>query len=717
MNKIIALIMLTLVYIGTVNAGSATQKVLYRYTGKDTVIKSGSSELALRKDFVVYLESTAKLDKDSLLRIYVGEDSPYADFLKKSTAFDMLFERSQTKDTIDIIIQNSLAGIANAAITDKNSAYISVFSAPDSIVMIGNNTAKCIDLYVSGKFMATINRGTFYVFNKNIFKHDGNILTFCGDSIVPKQTTLSFAAEEDNICIWAFCGIIILVAVIITFSFFVWKYKVKNNKYNGAKEGGEFCICISEDKNFNKIFSALGKGDKSSKKKFIRQSVELPQEYDEKYVSDFVDDYYSEIQTRKEIKEYVKGICDDNIHLIKLPVKFQTEMPKEEGFIKIKINKNKYFVKPIDVPDISISRNGIWDEITDSITKLSDILIMNRMMDAQFTSVEEEDNKVDLESANKIINDLNDRIVLLRKSTETEINDLTVRKTELEEELENAKNDLNGVRSEKEKFEHKYKVCNTALIDEKKKKETAEEKVAELRQELDSEKQASKDYNDLLVFYKPCVDVAKIAMAIIVAVGKAEAMVCDLYEKYKENGHDIDTFCYYMERIAQKYRKSLKKLNDQEILYNAELRLLSETGLAKKSGWIDKMMTGKKHEEKSGVFINRLYNDYFSMYVGPSIIMVEEYAYLLEAMVPDVDISITKRFVEFSKEIQKNAKALNYEICYARPITPISNYSNVKNEEYVDAGDRFAKDTIFEVIEMAVNYGSNRLTTKVSVQR
>lgn len=183
------------------------------------------------------------------------------------------------------------------------------------------------------------------------------------------------------------------------------------------------------------------------------------------------------------------------------------------------------------------------------------------------------------------------------------------------------------------------------------------------------------------------------------------------------SGVNADDYNYYLTRIERKYY-STKVTNLNE--WRREIQMLSLTGMAPSNGLIDSKLgidksTGKyKVNESQWVSTLKmlLYQSVMMDLAGAAVTMSDELAYMLPHMVPGV--ASNKVFVEITESLKKTIKDLGYDLNYVKPFTQLSNYQNVENVKFTDAD--VPQGTIFEIMKMALNYGSTKKKTEVSAK-
>lgn len=180
---------------------------------------------------------------------------------------------------------------------------------------------------------------------------------------------------------------------------------------------------------------------------------------------------------------------------------------------------------------------------------------------------------------------------------------------------------------------------------------------------------------------------------------------------------NADDYNYYLTRIERKYYSiEVSDLND----WKREIQMLSLTGMVPSKGVIDSKLgidpkTSKyKVDETQWESTLRmlLYQSVMVDLAGAAVTMSDELAYMLPQMVPGV--AGNKVFVEITESLKKAIKDLGYDLNYVKPFTQLTKYKNVENVKFTDAD--VPQGTIFEIMKMALNYGSTKKKTEVSAK-
>lgn len=222
----------------------------------------------------------------------------------------------------------------------------------------------------------------------------------------------------------------------------------------------------------------------------------------------------------------------------------------------------------------------------------------------------------------------------------------------------------------------------------------------------------SRLYNERVVFFRSTQGFAKLAMDFFDSYDELlEAMA---KQKAKEPGmssDEVDNYNYYIIRIERKFHKALTSLKGVDS-WRRELQMLAQTGLVPTGGIIDSKLGNNKVKEAEwdSTLSMLFYHEVMTSLAGAAVVMCDEMAFMLPHQVPDV--KGTDGFAKISERLQKAISAMGYELNYVKPFTKLSQYKDVENVKFTEAD--VPSGTIFEVIKMALNYGSTKSKTEVS---
>lgn len=236
------------------------------------------------------------------------------------------------------------------------------------------------------------------------------------------------------------------------------------------------------------------------------------------------------------------------------------------------------------------------------------------------------------------------------------------------------------------------------------------------RVELEAVRNESQKYRECLIFYAPvqqlAAKVVKILDANFTAVQTLERL-----GTLVDPSLVTDDFHYYINRIRDKYARLIgdHARNNFELI--SELRELAHHGLVPAGGVVDKWLKNTKPEQLEDTLNQNIYNQLLRPYIGATIIMADECAYLLPKMQPGtVPDKAVQTFKACTKQAKEAAESLGYAVVYAKPLEPMSKYKNVVNKEYASESAPVNSGDIFEVFSMAVNFGNSVDKTQVSAK-
>lgn len=729
----------------------------YVYLGTDTEITDSATmhKLQLRKHSIVYVKGGVA---DTMKTIALGIDKT-AEFmfkpeLKKGDKITQIFKRLKTsgKPFSDATFEKFAAWEKYKAENPKGQ-IVAVVQIADNQSIVLNGTSKVVDIYRDGSFVQQLVAGGGMVVGKQADADSVNVVVASTDAKhAPTEVTVKFgeAAECGVSVLWLVVGFLLGVVIAVTVIYFA-KRGIKrsgNAKNVGVKKVDSKDFRFVPGKNaYSKFESYAYKQGKGRDKKtiYLLQTVKFPdRRYIDKYVDEIVGKNYN---GDKDIAKYIKQAVGDNAdvkNVIDLPVKFSKVKPENaesDEWVNVKVGKDVVWVKFIAsfvVPDVKTDAAGTavsqtFDasqvqvdceaELGSQANRLA--VFVPTVPDGEVMPEKVEVGTAELsgvcDSLRQLGKTIGQQMALTRSACDEELKHINeLRAQDVQAAVNRNDNEWNAKTKTMQK-EHAEAVTKAAKLaaDCKREKAAKDEALAtidDLNRTITRKDEESKEYNTLLVFYRSCMEYARLAVDMFDTVDAVENLATRLYNSYMESGKDRDSFCYYMTRVSRKFMLSTSKIKNLHEVYESELRMLAATGLVPKGGWIDRLLESQKKESMWTEQLKaKLYRDVFEQYCGYAVVMADEYAYMMSSMVADVDKAIEDEIAAKSEHLQELVVRLGYRLEYARPFTPVTQYDNVENTDFVDLG--IAKDTIVEIKKMAVAYGTKSPKTEVSVQQ
>ena len=219
-------------------------------------------------------------------------------------------------------------------------------------------------------------------------------------------------------------------------------------------------------------------------------------------------------------------------------------------------------------------------------------------------------------------------------------------------------------------------------------------------------------YTERAVFFLPAQSFAQRAAVFFDTLDQLQADAAR-FKTDMPSGVNADDYNYYLMRIERKFYTETAKV---EALpqWRRELQMLAKTGLIPAGGLIDKRMgSGKvKEQEMESTLRMLLYQAVMNSLAGAAVVMSDEMAIMLPQMVAGV--KGTDVFARTTEQLKKATLDMGYSLNYVKPFTPLSSYKDVQNVQFTKAD--VPEGTIFEVMKMAVNFGSTKSNTEVSAK-
>ena len=277
--------------------------------------------------------------------------------------------------------------------------------------------------------------------------------------------------------------------------------------------------------------------------------------------------------------------------------------------------------------------------------------------------------------------------------------------------------DVKKLRQEVESAKRSYDDAKRKLDSaERDKQQAVQQAVKQCREEYDivinRMQKEMKLYTERAVFFLPAQGFAQKAAAFFDALDQLQAETMR-FKADVPSGVNADDYNYYLMRIERKFHTSIAKV-DALSQWRRELQMLAGTGLIPAGGLIDKRMGGGKvkEQEMEGTLRMLLYQAVMNTLAGAAVVMSDEMAIMLPQMVAGVKGA--DAFARTTEQLKKATADMGYGLNYVKPFTPLSAYKDVQNVQFTKAD--VPEGTIFEVMKMAVNFGSTKSNTEVSAK-
>ena len=277
--------------------------------------------------------------------------------------------------------------------------------------------------------------------------------------------------------------------------------------------------------------------------------------------------------------------------------------------------------------------------------------------------------------------------------------------------------DVIKLRKEVETAKRSYDEAKRKLDNAEREKQDAVDKAVKLcREEKDivisGLQKEVKLYSERAVFFLPAQNFAQRAAVFFDTLDQLQADV-SRFKTDMPSGVNADDYNYYLVRIERKFYTSTSKLENLP-QWRRELQMLAKTGLIPAGGLIDKRMgAGKvKEQEMESTLRMLLYQAVMSSLAGAAVVMSDEMAIMLPQMVAGVKGA--EVFVKTTEQLKKAIADMGYDLNYVKPFTQLNTYKDVQNVQFTKAD--VPEGTIFEVMKMALNFGSTKSNTEVSAK-
>lgn len=724
MKKVLLLLyVLTIVF--AAHAADDTLK-LYQYVGNTIKVNNrlGNGDLYVRKGALLYLAEHTDSDAATVHVVVDGENA-FCDInssqLGKEHWYDLFMPVDKKKE----------GGYKKAY------SFLKISPVSDSVCLVQNVGKDTVDILDNGILSRTLApNDEMSITRKDNADSLGLMVT--GGQFVPSNIKAKFKEKEPALSKLD----IILIVVIALLAILLVVFAVVNPLRNGSsakvgKSKGDNKRLNPQDfsiKTVKKKYAMKYMADKKERCVFQKVRISTKPEEASDYIGQLAENYY------QQYKEKTMQWLEDNVEdgTINAPVFFSEsgKVNVTDDFVKVKIDGKKYWVRPIPPYQPSEKKktsNESLPELKQLVDEFASLSVQSQESGQPAES--EADGKGSLINIDKV--QFDGLVERLRKSAlaiedsyasassvgEKELREIEERhRKELDDALARQKKDndnaLKSLQTKLAEQDARYKDelgRQKTQFDKDKKKITkdAQEAISKAKDEAAKE---MKDYRKRLKFYVACQPFASKVVALFDTVNTVKGLANKFYDDYISTGKDVDAFCYYFARIENKYRRELKKIeNLDSFVY--ELYMLSKSGMVPTGGLVDSMLSEELDQKKwDDVLRMRLYNELLMAYGSCAIIMTDEFAYQIPAMANDAgQLSEATEIAGKTTELVKQLETIGYEVNYVKPFTPISQYDDVANTQFVDIG--VEKGTIFEVTKIAVNYGFNKSKTEVHAQK
>lgn len=235
---------------------------------------------------------------------------------------------------------------------------------------------------------------------------------------------------------------------------------------------------------------------------------------------------------------------------------------------------------------------------------------------------------------------------------------------------------------------------------------------AKLRAELDTTKQLRADmvvFTNELAMAKDLKSLAKNCVSLLSSYNDL-LQFADHLAGASLKGLNDDDYNYYYARILRKFNAACTAINNEEFqAFATELTMLAQTGMVPAKGIVQKSVLGSQNAATTLKAI--LHSKIFKQLVGAAIVMSDEFALLLPAMIKDGCPDVSKA-TELTKKLCEAARNMGYDVVYAAPFEEVSNCVKICDFTTAD----IPSQTILEIKHMAVNFGTAKEETLVTAK-
>lgn len=331
----------------------------------------------------------------------------------------------------------------------------------------------------------------------------------------------------------------------------------------------------------------------------------------------------------------------------------------------------------------------------------------NDKLKEKVAAVKEEldSTKEELDLINKNLKETNNQFESLKREQETLSNnyqELTIKKKAVDSELSNIKT-VHKKEIEKQERQHKEAMDKA--------ERNYQSSLKHQQEEFD---RAMADYTRLFRRYEGCEPYTHAACEFLNALSLLQQekvkMSCKIAAKSLDEA-EMDTFNYYYTAVTNKYYIAVEGLDIEG--FSKELTYLDETGMTRTGKELDQILKTSTPEKYVEDLRYRAYDSLFKRLCGAAIVLSDDLGslnHLCPKAASSADIEV---FSKITKTLLTATRNMGYTPVYVKLFTPYSDYAEISVEKTVNL-EGTNKNDITEVLEMAVNYGTQQAKTKVS---
>ncbi len=467
-------------------------------------------------------------------------------------------------------------------------------------------------------------------------------------------------------------------------------------------------------------------------------NIQVARDEKEVFIQHVVENYYMPQFKEKGININIKNKVQDLIDrqnlknkqkdlIVHLPLIAGVDY--QEGWIEHKENDKTYYYKPI--PPMPDEQDEANDSAVDEAFGTGDDII-GRILSEHNIS---DEIRADLDSARDNEKQTYASLLASSKKAEQEKDkacsaELAALKKELqasqeklgraEEEKKRAvdestkewKEKYQGEKKSADNFKNKWEEERSERVKHEETIKANNQTIENLNQSLKRAKEESSLYTKCVEFYRAASGFAQRTVTFFDELAQLQKDFNQLKVNIPADVN-ADDYNYYLMRIERKFCETTSRIADLSE-WQRELYLLARKGLVPTGGLIDQKIGGNKVSEQQWESTLRmlLYQTVMTHLAGAAVVMSDELALMLPSMVDGV--KNTNHFANTTERLRKAINELGYDLNYVKPFTPLDSYKNVQNVEFTKAD--VPEGTIFEIIKMALNFGSSKSKTEVSAK-
>lgn len=384
--------------------------------------------------------------------------------------------------------------------------------------------------------------------------------------------------------------------------------------------------------------------------------------------------------------DIIKKEHEDSVKMLRQSLKEAADsLSKQEILLGTERSKNKQLNTELEK-----LQHDFNDKLKEKVAAVKEELAGTKeMLDLTNRNLKETNSQLEsLKREHKSLSDKHQELTIKKKAVDSELSNIkTIHKTEIEKQERQHKEAM-------DKAERNYQ--------------------SSLKHQQEEFDRAMADYARLFRRYGGCESYTHAACEFLNALSLLQQEQVKMSRKIAAKSLDeteMDTFNYYYTAVTNKFHKAVDGLDIEGL--STELTCLDETSMTRTDKVLDQILKTSTPEKYVEDLRYRVYDSLFKRLCGAAIVLSDDLGSLNRLCPKAASSADVEVFSKITKTLLKATHNMGYNPVYVELFTPYSDYAEISVEKTVNL-EGTNKNDITEVLEMAVNYGTQQSKTKVS---